>query len=75
MNAKQDKISLKAYYEILKRLHLELRDEICTALAISEKTFYNKLNNDSFTPAELHLISEILPVHINKLKIRTPKVA
>lgn len=75
MNENQDNLSFSAYYEHLKKLHLELRDEICKKLNVSEKTFYNKLNSNSFSPAESHVILELLPNITEKLKTTTAKVA
>lgn len=60
MNNKQNNLSCKAYYDELKKEHLEVRDRICDKLGISVKTFYNKINNSSFSEVELEVVASIL---------------
>ena len=52
-------LSLPDYLEELKGLQVKTRDKIISELGISLKTFYNKLNNDSFSPLEKTKISEL----------------
>jgi hypothetical protein len=67
MNTNQENMSFKNYYSSLKTLHVELRDRICKALEFSEKTFYNKLNGDSFDYPEKLVISKITEKEIDEL--------
>jgi len=67
MDTNQEIMSFKDYYSSLKNLHVELRDKICEKLEISEKTFYNKLNDDSFDYPQKLVISMITGKTIDEL--------
>jgi hypothetical protein len=53
------KISFQDYYKRLSELQVDLRDRICSELEFSTKTFYNKINNDSWTALERVAIDKI----------------
>lgn len=67
MNTNQVNMSFRDYYGKLKNQHVELRDKICEALGISVKTFYNKLNNESFDNPEKLVISSITEIALDEL--------
>jgi hypothetical protein len=62
-----DKMSFTDYYNRLKTQHVVLRDEIILKLEISEKTFYNKFNENRFSYPEKIVISQLLDKPINDL--------
>lgn len=64
MNEKAEKMSFKDYYFSLKS---NLREKICCKLEISEKTFYNKLRDDSFDNPQRVIIAEIIGKPIEEL--------
>lgn len=64
MNKKREKMSFKDYYLSLKS---SLREEICSKLEISEKTFYNKMNDNSFDHPQKVVISQITGRPIEEL--------
>ncbi len=57
-----EQISFKAYYEAKKQEPLNFRDEICKLLEISLKTFYRKLQDDSWSTPEMTIISQHLGI-------------
>jgi hypothetical protein len=67
MNTNQENMSFRNYYNVLKNQHVELRDRICKALDISVKTFYNKLNDDSFDYPQKLVISKITEIDLEEL--------
>lgn len=69
--AKRLKMSFKDYYTNLDQLQSEIRDEIVAELDISTKTFYNRLNKDSWTKLERAAIDRIMQNHISKLTAKT----
>ena len=67
MLVKTNELSFKDYYKHLvedgksaMKISAVVREAICKKLEITEKTFYNKLNGDSFTQIELEAIDNIL---------------
>ena len=66
-NDKCVKMSCRDYYELSTKLTSALREEIIRKLNISYRTYYNKLNNDSWTPAERQMLDAIYTDHINTL--------
>lgn len=66
-NDKSVKMSFRDYYELSTKLTSTLREEIIRKLNISYRTYYNKLNNDSWTPAERQMLDSIYTDHINTL--------
>lgn len=77
MNKKQDKMNFQDYYNSLKTQYLEVRNEICVKLEISEKTFYNKLNDNNFTYPQQVVIAQLLKKQVSELfpNNQTEKVA
>lgn len=67
MQKNQENMSFRNYYNVLKNQHVELRNKICQALDISTKTFYNKLNDDSFDYPQKLVISKIIEMSIDEL--------
>ena len=67
MDANQENMSFRTYYNELKNQHVELRDRICEVLDISTKTFYNKLNDDSFDYPQKLVIAQMTGMEIEKL--------
>ncbi|OFX56316.1 MAG: hypothetical protein A2066_13020 [Bacteroidetes bacterium GWB2_41_8] len=67
MRPKKAKMSFTDYYTNLKNIQAELRDKICQKLEISEKTFYNKLNNDTFDYPQKVVIAQILESSVEVL--------
>jgi len=63
----QVKISFAAYYSFVDTIKNDLRSKISEALEISSKTFYNKLNADSWSNIERVKIEEIFQEHLNNL--------
>lgn len=60
-------MSFKYYYNKLKTQHVETRDKICQILDISEKTFYNKLNDDSFDYGQKLVIAQVTGEPVDSL--------
>lgn len=55
------KLNFTDYYKNLPELQVELRDRICDKLGFKSKmTFYNKINNDSWTAAERESVEKII---------------
>ena len=54
------KLSFADYYKSLSELQGELRNRICSKLEISYKTFYNKINQDSWSGIERTAIDQII---------------
>ena len=73
MEKNQENMSFRNYYNVLKNQHVELRNKICQALDISTKTFYNKLNDDSFDYPQKLVISQITEMNIDELFPQTSK--
>jgi hypothetical protein len=69
--AKRLKMSFKDYYSKLDQIQSEIRDEIVAELDISTKTFYNRMNKDSWTKLERAAIDRIIQNHISKLTSKT----
>lgn len=67
MNQNQENMSFRTYYSSLKNLHVSLRGRICYKLGISTKTFYNKLNDDSFDYPQKVVIAQITEKDIEEL--------
>jgi hypothetical protein len=66
-NPKQVKMSFIDYYELIDKLKPSLRDEIIKALGIKIKTFYNKMNHDSWSQLEREKLEQVYHEHINVL--------
>ncbi|MDD4374191.1 MAG: hypothetical protein PHG67_09765 [Bacteroidales bacterium] len=64
-------MSFKDYYSKLDQIQSEIRDEIVAELDISTKTFYNRMNKDSWTKLERAAIDRIIQNHISKLTSKT----
>jgi len=67
MDTNQENMSFKDYYTSLKNQHVELRDKICEVLDITPKTFYNKLNDDTFDYPQKVVIAQIAEKSIDEL--------
>lgn len=52
-------MSFKEYYSDLKGLQAEMKNRIIERLEITDKTFYNRLNNNQWKKHELELIEKI----------------
>lgn len=55
-----EKISFTDYYKQFAELQSDLRKLVCEKLNISEKTFYNKINADSFNDLERTAIAKVV---------------
>lgn len=55
-----ENMTFEDYYLYLKDSAPSLRRDICNALEISYKTFYNKRNENSWTNPEREMIAQIL---------------
>ena len=62
-----EEMSFTAYYNWLQNQPNELRREIISQLEISEKTFYNRLQDHKFTYPQKLVISQILEKPIDFL--------
>jgi len=62
-----EEMSFTAYYNWLQNQPNELRREIISQLEISEKTFYNRLQDNKFTYPQKLVISQILEKPIDFL--------
>lgn len=60
-------MSFKDYYVELGNTQSELRDTILAELEITKKTFYNKLNADSWSSLERAKVEEITKKHFSDL--------
>jgi hypothetical protein len=61
MSKNFQKMNLLDYYKSLPDLQVEIRDRICERLEFnSKKTFYNKINNDSWSTIEREAVEEIV---------------
>lgn len=60
MEIADKKISFQDYYKGLAELQGDLRNRICTKLEITPKTFYNKINADSWSTLEREAIEKIV---------------
>ena len=58
-NTKELKMSFKDYYKSLSELQGDLKNRVMERLAISDKTFYNRMNEDSWSPIEIEAIHKI----------------
>lgn len=67
METSKEKISFQDYYKNLSFVQGELRAKICDKLEISYKTFYNKINSDSWTTIEREAIEKIMDEFIIEL--------
>lgn len=67
MGTKKAKMSFKDYYSSLKNAHTEFRDQVCSTLGISEKTFYNKINNGTFDYPQKVVIAQIMKSTVEEL--------
>jgi len=57
----QEKLNFTDYYKNLPELQTELRDRIIEKLEFKSKmTFYNKINNDSWTAVEREAVEKIV---------------
>ncbi len=54
------KLNFTDYYKSYSESQGELRRRICDRLEISFKTFYNKMNGNSWTTIELEAIEKIV---------------
>ena len=61
------KMSFIDYYELSEKLKAALRDEIMKALDISQKSFYNKLKDDSWSALEREKLEQVYKTHISTL--------
>jgi len=62
MQEKKDKIlkmSFKDYYKSLSEIQYDLKSRVINKLNISEKTFYNKMNDESWSQVEIEAIESI----------------
>ena len=62
MQEKKDKLvkmSFKDYYKSLSEIQYDLKSRVMSKLEISEKTFYNKMNDESWSPVEIEAIESI----------------
>lgn len=62
------KMNFKDYYSFVDGIQKELRTKIMEKLEISQKTFYNKINADSWTAIEREKVEEIFQQHITSVK-------
>ena len=53
-------LNFSDYYKTLSELQGELRNKVCDKLEISLKTFYNKINADSWNTIEREAIAKIV---------------
>lgn len=60
MEASPSILNFSDYYKNLSELQGELRNLICDKLEISYKTFYNKINADSWSNIEREAIAQIV---------------
>lgn len=67
LNKIPDKLSFTDYYNWLQERPNELRREIIRQLEISEKTFYNRLQDGKFLYPQKLVISQIIEQDIDTL--------
>ena len=60
MDFSNKNLNFSDYYKNLSELQGELRNRICHKLEISYKTFYNKINGDSWSNIEREAIGKIV---------------
>jgi len=60
-------MSFKDHYSTIKNTPKNFRGEICRLLQISEKTFYNRMENNSWTSPEKVSISLFLEESVETL--------
>ncbi len=53
-------LNFSDYYKTLSELQSDLRNKVCDKLEISSKTFYNKINADSWSTIEREAIARIV---------------
>lgn len=53
-------LNFSDYYKNLSELQADLRNKVCDKLEISYKTFYNKINSDSWSTIEREAIAKIV---------------
>ena len=58
-NANDVKMSFKDYYKSLSELQVELKVRVRKRLRISDKTFYNLLNENRWSDDQLLVIEEV----------------
>lgn len=75
MKGKTQNMTLQDYAEEKKRSWPKFKNEVCSALRISEKTFYNRFRNNSWTPLERSFLSEKTGISEENLFPKTEKVA
>lgn len=67
MDKNQGNMNFKDYYDSLSKVPSDLKKKICEKLEISDKTFYNKMNDNSFDYPQKLVISMILEKPIDVL--------
>lgn len=72
MNTIKENMNFRDYYNSLSRLPGDLKKKICEKLEISDKTFYNKMNDNTFDYPQKLVISMILEKPIDELFPPTP---
>jgi len=60
-------LNFSDYYKNLSELQADLRSKVCDKLEISYKTFYNKINSDSWSTIEREAIAKIVEEFNNSL--------
>lgn len=60
MESTPSNLNFSDYYKNLSELQPDLRNRICDKLEISYKTFYNKINADSWSTVEREAIAKIV---------------
>lgn len=61
-------MNFKDYYKRLSEAQIELRERVKKGLDISDKTFYNRLNADSWSDVEREFIQTAIQDISNDLK-------
>lgn len=67
MKKNKEEITFIELYQELGNVQATLRKEICALLDITERTFFNKVKNNSFTSAEKVVISLHLETSVEVL--------
>lgn len=60
MNNMTTKMNFADYYKNVSELQAELRSLVCSKLDISLKTFYNRINDDSWSDMERATIDKVV---------------
>ena len=60
METTNSKLNFTDYYKNLPEIQSELKKRIIDRLGISDKTFYNKINSDSWNAIEREAIENIV---------------